>query len=536
MPCGMPNRPLRSYPVLRDTPSRIATFLESVGLTTSALLGSESASSSAVPGSCNRDAIGHERLPQVLAERFPDAKETQPELLAHHYTEAGLSAHAIPHWREAGQHAMQKSAYAEAHRHFAAALESLASLPATAERVRQELTLQILLGASLQVIRGFAAPEVEQIYTRARELSEQTGASVELAQVLYGLFQLCIIRPKIPAAHEFGEQLLGLSQRAPDLALKPAAYRAVGEALLWLGELPQSRACLEQGISLYDPAQQRSILYGLDPGSATRSFTAMTLWLLGYPDQARERIREAHSMAQESDDLHGLTHALCFAAWISSFRREAHLVHERAAATIALSTEQGFPLHLAIGHIFQGWSLTEQGKEAEGIAQMQQGLTGWSAIGAELCFPCFTALLADGYGKVGRTEEGLALLAEAMDVADKSGARFWNAEVSRLRGELTLQKEFNVQGSTFKVTDTRSLLPDPQGEAEACFLKAIAVARKQQAKSLELRAAMSLAHLWQAQAKPTEARALLAPVYEWFTEGFDTKDLQEAKALLNELT
>jgi predicted ATPase len=219
---------------------------------------------------------------------------------------------------------------------------------------------------------------------------------------------------------------------------------------------------------------------------------------------------------------------------LPQLRREVQLTHERAGVVITLSTEQGFPQALAMGTIYRGWALAEQGRGEEGIGQMRQGLAALQATGAELFRPYYLVLLAEAYEKVGQTEEGLNVLTEALATIDKTGERYNEAEMYRLKGELLLQ-QFKVQSSRFKVPDPRLLTPDPQGEAEACFLKAIDIACKQQAKSWELRASTSLARLWQSQGKKAEAHKLLSDVYNWFTEGFDTKDLQEAKALLDEL-
>jgi predicted ATPase len=230
-----------------------------------------------------------------------------------------------------------------------------------------------------------------------------------------------------------------------------------------------------------------------------------------------------------------LAAARVFAALLHQLRRERALTQEWAEAGITLVREQGFPQLLGQGAILQGWALAEQGQSEEGITQIRQGLATCQAVGAGMLHSYYLVLLAEAYGKAGQAEEGLAALAEALTVVDKSGERFYEAELYRLKGELTLQK-FQVSGSKFQVADPRPLTPDPQTEAEACFLKAIEMARWQQAKSLELRAVMSLARLWQQQGKREEARQTLAETYGWFTEGFDTKDLQEAKALLNELS
>jgi predicted ATPase len=328
----------------------------------------------------------------------------------------------------------------------------------------------------------------------------------------------------LQTAHELGEQLLRLAHSIQDTALLAEAHRTLGEPLLWLGELVPARAYLEQGILLYDSQRHRShdLLYGLTPGVTCPYFVAQVLWLLGYPDQALQRSREALTLARELSSPLNLSVARAFAAWLHQFRREAQATQEQTEADLIPSTEQGFALQLAMGLIHGGWALAELGRREEGIAQMHQGLTAYRATGAELVQPYYLALLAETYGKVGRTKEGLAALAEALTLVDKTGERFYEAELYRLEGELTLQS-------------SRPGMQSNEEEAEACFLKAIDIARRQQAKSLELRAVVSLSRLWQQQGKQQEAHAMLAAIYNWFTEGFDTKDLQEAQALLEEL-
>lgn len=479
----------------------------------------------------------HQQIAHVLEERFLDTKETQPELLAHHYTEAGLTAQAIPYWQSAGQRAVARSANVEATASLTKGLELLKTLPDTPERTQQELTLQIALVLSLAVTKGQAAPEVASVYTRARELCRQVGETPELFSVLWGLFRFHFGRAEFRIARELGKQLLRLAQSVQDSALLIEAHRALGATLYFLGELVSALAHEEQGIALYDPQQHRShaLLYGQDPGVACLSWAAWALLSLGYPDQALKRVHEALTLAQELSHPLSLAFALQFASTLHLRRGEGQASQERAEAVIVLSTKQGFPQWLAVGTFQRGCALSEQGQREERIAQMRQGLAAFRATGAELERTNHLAVLAKAYGKVGQVEEGLTVLAEALAQANKTEERYWEAELYRLKGELTLQK-FQVQGSKFQVTNPQSPTPNPQTEAEACFLNAIEIARRQQAKSLELRATGSLARLWQQQGKKDEARQLLAEIYGWVTEGFDTKDLQEAKALLGELT
>ena len=327
-------------------------------------------------------------------------------------------------------------------------------------------------------------------------------------------------------AKELGEQLLRLAQQEPGLSLLPEAHRTLGEPLLWLGEFRAAHKHLEQGSQLYNPEQHsaQAFLYGLDPGVANGAFAAQVLWFLGYPDQALQRIDEALTLAQDSAHLPSFSLALCFAAWVHLYCREGQAAQERAETAMALSTEQGVPFFLAFGTIFRGWALVEQDQVQAGSAQMRQGIAAYRATGAELAWPLWTAVVANGYGQKGQAEEGQALLAEAMEGMQQTGQHAYEAELYRLKGELLLNDERGMMNDERKTH-----------EAEVCFHKAIDVARQQAAKSWELSAAMSLARLWQRQGKTTEAHGLLAPVYAWFTEGFETADLKDAKRLLDTL-
>jgi len=319
----------------------------------------------------------------------------------------------------------------------------------------------------------------------------------------------------------------------------------LGTTLYGLGEFVPACAHLEQGSGLYDPQQHRSLVFlygGVDPQVECLFSAALTQWYLGYADQALERIPAVLALAQELAHPFSLTFALFHAAELHYLRRDWHAVQERAAAMIALSQNHGFPKTLELGTILQGWALAAQGQAEEGIAQLHQGLAALQAIGTEFGRPYFLAMLAEASGKAGRTEEGLSVVAEALTLVDKIGERMYEAELYRLKGELTLQREargwrLETSPPSSQASSLKPLVsPAAEQEAEGCFHKAIDVARKQQAKALELRASTSLARLWQSQGKQYAARNTLSEIYDWFTEGFDTKDLQEAKALLEELS
>ena len=462
----------------------------------------------------------HQRIAHVLAERFPETAETQPELLAHHYTEAGLSEQAVSYWHQAGQRASERSAYVEATAHLRRGLEVLTTLPETTARAQHELNLQRALGESLLTTQGYAAREVADAYNRARELCQQLGDTTQLAQVLFALWGYALVRGEVRTACELGEQLLRLAQRLHAPALGLEAHWLWGAALSGLGELITARTHLEQNLPLSAPQQDnlrtRRDVTGTRISGLT--FTSWTLWCLGYPDQARERMHEALDLAREFAHLFTLAYSQGYAALLYQFCREPPLAQEYAEAVMTLATEQGFPFWAAWGTTVQGWVLAVQEQEDEGSRQLQQGIAVYRATGAAFHLPWLLSLLIEVYGKMGQTEAGLTVVAEALSVVDKTGGHQWEAELYRLEGELLL----------------RQTVPDEK-QAETCLYHALDVARRQQAKSLELRTAMSLSRLWQRQYKRTEAHELLAPVYGWFTEGFDTADLQEAKALLEAL-
>jgi predicted ATPase/class 3 adenylate cyclase len=485
-----------------------------------------------------RRKVLHERTAQAIELLFHSQLGDQYGDLAHHYSRSDNTAKAVEYLQLAGQQAVQRSANAEAISHFTAALELLKSQPDTSERAQQELTLQIALGVPLLLTRGHAAAEVETTYTRALELCRQVGETPQLFSVLLGLRRFYFVRGQSQTVHELGEQLLTLAQSVQDPGLLARAHLMQGEALFSLGEFASAREHLKQGIALYDPQQHRShaFLYGNDTGVGSLATVALVLWCLGYPDQALKRIHEALTLARELSHPFSLAMTLGRAGWVHMHRREEQVTQERAEVTITLSTEQGFALFLAVGTIQRGWALAEQGQGEEGIRQIRQGLAALQATGAEVLRSYYLALLAETHGRVRQAEEGLAVLAEALAAVHKTGDRMYEAELYRLKGQLTLQK-FQVSGSKFQVQESlESSVQSLESEAEECFLRAIEVARKQQAKSWELRAVMSLSRLWQQQGQIEEARQMLAEIYGWFTEGFETADLKEAKALLEELS
>jgi predicted ATPase len=399
-------------------------------------------------------------------------------------------------------------------------IELLKTLPETPEHTQHALTFYIGLGAALQVTRGQAAPEVEHAYIQARVLCQQVGETPQLVPVLLGLYRFYLVQSQLHTAREIGDTLLRLAQQADDPALTVLAHYALGATWFWRGVLPAARQHLEEGLTHYTPDQSRALVFrmGLDPGVGCRAYIAWTLWLLGYPDQALTRAHDALVVAHELSHPYSLASAQWGAAMVSQFRRDVAVVHEHAEAAVVLSTELGFPLWGALGTSLRGWALARQGRGEVGMTQVRQGIAAWRATSATMLVPYLCTVLAEVADHLCHPEEALQTLAEAHTLVEQHEERWWEAEISRLRGVLLLR-----QPGT------------PQEEAETWLRRALDVAHRQEAKSLELRAAMSLSRLWQQQGKRAEACDLLAPIYSWFTEGFDTADLQDAKALLVEL-
>jgi predicted ATPase len=461
----------------------------------------------------------HERVAQAIETRFRVGLEEWYSALAHHYSRSGHTTKAVEYLSLAGQRAVRRSAHAEAVNHLTAASDLLTTLPETRERNQQELLVQMTLGTALRGIKGANAPEVEPRYLRARALCEQVGEPPQLFQILWGLWMIYNQRGDAQTMRTTGEQLLSLAQRLEDPDLLLEAHHALWTTMFSSGELLAARTHQEQGLRLYDPQRHRPHIWlyaGHDAGVCGRYRAAPVLWLLGYPDQALASSLAALALAQQVAHPNTLTQALYWAAVLHHLRREAPLTQARAEASITVAAD--YELTGQIGAMpLRGWALAASGHGEEGRAQITQGLAASRERRVARDGPYHLALLAEASTQVGQTAAGLEALAEALATVAQSAARWWEAELHRLRGELLLQSAVAQAG-----------------EAEACVQQALAVARRQQAKSLELRAAMSLARLWQRQGKRNKARELLAPIYGWFTEGFDTADLQEAAALLDE--
>src|SRR5215510_15721372 len=358
------------------------------------------------------------------------AVETEPELVAHHYTEANLPGQAVPYWQQAGQVAQARSAHHEAIAHLNQGLRVLTTLPETRERDQQELTLRIALGTSLGVTKGWAAPEAEVAYTRAWELCQQTRDTSWVFAVLWGLSQVYIVRADLTKHREVGAQFLSLAEQRADAILLAVAHWLTGVNLFHVGEFATGLAHLEQAYARYDPQHHHTYVtqFGVDVGVFALSYISHALWGLGYPDQAVQRSREALALAQEVHHPFSLALAQDYAAMLQQFHREQHTANTHAEMAWTVCTEQGFAYYPAWATIIQGWVVAETGRREEGRAQLHQGLTTLQATGGGLRIPYYLALLAEADGEVGQAEEGLHLLVEASSHLDKTQDRWVETE------------------------------------------------------------------------------------------------------------
>ena len=462
----------------------------------------------------------HRRIAELLEEKFPEVIKSQPELVAHHFTEASLHEQAIDYWHKAGEQAVKRLAYQEATAHLNRGLKLLNTLPDSSARSQGELLLLTTLGPVMLATKGHGAQEVEQVYSRAHELVAYVGETPQRFQVLWGLRRYYHIRAEFQVGRQLAEQLVQLAQEEQSPVLLVPAYLGLGLSLVWLGEFSSAHASLEKGFAFYAPQYHHELVvrYGDNPGVSCLTYIAKALWFLGFVDQAKQHMQKALHYAQERVHPYTLAWTLYHATEFQHYLREVSKAKIHAEAAITLCAEQSFPMFGAMAAVHRGWSISQDGQIEEGLQQIQEGLSIYQKTGAEAGLPYHQSLLAEIYGRCGQAEEGLQVLNASLRMIEKTGERFYEAEIHRLKGKLLLQQS-----------------PDNATEAESCFQKSISIAQNQSAKSLELRSATSLARLWKFQRKNQEAYDLLVPVYNWFTEGFDTADLIDAKALLVEL-
>ncbi len=459
----------------------------------------------------------HALIVDMIESIYADRLAEHVERLAHHAFRGESWQKATSYLHQAGTKSAARSAYHEAKVYLEHALSGLARLPETKGNLRQALDIRVELGPVLIAAKGPAASEVMSSYTNARKLCERVGDTSQLFPVLWNLSQARARRGELKEGREIGEQLLSVAQRAQDTALLLEAHHTLWAILLGLGELVSAEEHVEEGVKLYDPQQHRhhaSLYGGHDPGVCCGTHASRLLWLRGYPDQALKRSRDTVKLAQELSHPFTLVYALVHSAWIHQHRGERQAAQGPTNAVIELANEHGFPHWVAWGKSLQGRLLVEGGQGREGIELMHQR---WTGIGRDRMY--LSALMAESYGKEGQIQKGLNQVAETIATMDKTSGRFYESELYRIKGDLMLS----------------DAIPAAK-EAETCFRHAMDTARKQGAKSLELRAAISMGRLLHQQGRTDEARQMLTEIYGWFTEGFDTADLKEAKALLEELS
>ncbi len=462
----------------------------------------------------------HGRIAEALEQKFSEQAEVKPELLAHHLTEAGLIEPAIAYWRRAGLRAIERSANVEAVAHLTKGLELFSALPDSSARPQDELSLQAPLGSALTSAKGYSAPETGKALMRARDLCREVGETPQTFEVLYGVWNYHFVAGEVRDAYDIAEECLNLLQPDGARARLIAAHSAIGQNLIPLGRLAAGQDHMEQSINLYDPKEDRSLcfVYGEDPALACLNWLPWVLWFRGFPEQAEIRSHEGLAKCQELS--HPLTSGFAYASvsMFRYFRREPMFAREIAQEAIEFCRANDVPVYPALATIVRGWALAEDGCPAAGVADMHDGYEEWAVTRTGLMLPIFYAMLAEGYARWNKIEEGLKFLEMAFDRTRTTGEVVWEPELHRLKGMLLLS-----QSAKNEI------------EAEARFHAAIEVAREQNAKSFELRAATNLALLWQGQNKMNKARDLLSPIYGWFSEGFDTSDLVKAKKLLNAL-
>jgi len=457
----------------------------------------------------------HHQIAEALRVHFPELMDTQPELLARHYAEAGIAEESAFFWGKAGTRSLARSAMTEATAQLQEGLDQLARLPETVERMRQELEFRVALGTALRAVKGFAAPETGRAWSCARKLWEEQGSPQEFINIPFALAAYHGLRHERDLALSLIDDVLRLSHQRNDASGLILAYSEIGENLMFAGELASSRSHLERALAIRGPSFQPAF-FTHDPLVPARGNLAIVLFCLGYPDQAWAASRATIAEAQRLGHPASLTLSRIFDAILLSLGGDNAALDAQAGELIAAATEHGFAVYHAQGSIFGGWAKVKCGEVPEGNRLLRSGLDAYRATGSEVWMPHYRALLAMSLEIAGQTEEAAVSLDDALHNVERTGERWFEAELNRYKAELLLR----------------------QGDAEAAeelFRKAMRTAREQQAKLWELRAAVNLARLHRDRGCPGDARGILAPVYGWFTEGFDTPDLKEAKALLDAL-
>ena len=464
----------------------------------------------------------HLEIGETIERIYASTLEDYWGELAFHYNHSSNSQKAVEYLGHAATQAVRGTAYAQAVTYIRSALERLREWPVGEARNRQEVALQLTVGPVLQNTLGQGSPEAEKPYLRAYELCREIDDPPQLFRVMSGLWGCYQVQAKFEAARKLGVELLALAENLRRPLFLLGAHEAIGTTCLWKAELASARAHLEKAFSFYDRSKRRpksSFRATQDPGVDCLSFLSFTLWYLGYPDQALRANKEAMALAHELEHPYTLGYAAVHAGIIRRWRGEQAACHELMEEAFAICSKHGFPFFLSHATFFRGWLLDQQGHHEQGLTEILQGIEVYRTTNSGINWPYILILLAEAYASGNRIKEGLEVIDEAITVVERTGERRDEPDVHRVKGVLTLHS---------KTSQARR-------RAEEHFRKAIEVARVQEARSWELRATVSLARLLRDTNRRAEARTMLADIYGWFTEGFDTADLKDAKALLDEL-
>jgi len=460
----------------------------------------------------------HMRIADAMERRLQDASTSMPELLAHHFARAGCTEKAIRYWRLAGERAIERSANLEALSHLTNAVALLGELPDTPARKEQELSLLITLGPVEIAIKGSGCTEAEDAYARAVALCAELPDSPRHFAAYWGQWRTS---KSYTTKRERADELLSLAENLGDPGLRLQAHHCQWATLFNLGFHRQCCEHVERGMQLYDAGDFRShaSLYGgHDPAVCAHGEAALSLWLLGHPEQAVVHIDKALATSSTLSHSGSKAHAMDIALMLHRYRQDAAEVYARANEMIAFSEYEEFAAHHPKGEIFRGWAQIRMGQVEQGLIGLREGIEALRAIGTNEDLPVFLEMLAEGYGMIGEAGQGLIALNTALEEAEKAALRYWVAELQRRKGELLM-----------------AVRRDDEARAEECFTESLRIARQQQARSLELRTATSYARLLHNRGEGVAAFELLAPVYDWFTEGLDSPDLVDAQAQLQEL-
>jgi predicted ATPase len=467
----------------------------------------------------------HEEVGNLLESLYGDRVDEISVQLARHFQKAGILPKALKYLAESGNKALHLSAYAETIVHFKKALDILRTIPPTPECEQQELSFQIALVASLQATQGFASPDVISTCRRIQEICQRIAGSPQVFHALYLLANFHWLRAEHIAGFELTKQMMTLAQKSEDSLMLALTHFVKGALSFNMGKLCSAKEHLEKMNAFYNPTEHSHLafIYGQDPGQISGSNTSCVLWCLGYPDQALQQSQKALAIAREVDHPFSLTGALAMDTLFNLLRRDIKALEERGKEVTELAEKKGFLFFVGVGVFKIGVALAHKGQIEEGIARLHQALNIYRTTGVRFTLTDLLASIAEVYGMAGQIEKALEYISQALVEVERGGERYYEAEIHRIKGELLLRKAERKDRAVW------------EKNADICFRKSIDIAQHQKARCLELRTALRLSRLWQKQGYTKKARKLLTEIYKWFTEGFETPELKEAKTLLEEL-